>query len=82
MCIRKKVKYFTQEEIDNINDNGGYLIIVNNNIIDIKRLINNHPGGNNCLIKKLGTDCTKDLNFHSKSALKILKTLEIGRFKK
>ena len=72
-----KTKY-TIDDINNINNNGGKLILVGKKVVDISNLLDNHPGGNNCLIKKLGTDCSKDINYHSKDAKKIVKKLVIG----
>ena len=37
-------------------------ILANNNIYDITKFINEHPGGQECLLKKAGTDCTYDYN--------------------
>jgi cytochrome b involved in lipid metabolism len=84
MCILSKSKelYYSQEDIDNINKNGGNLIIVNKKIYDISNIINYHPGGKDCLIKKIGQDCTKDLNFHSSKVKKILNKLYVGKLKK
>jgi len=43
-------------------------IFANHKIYNVETLINNHPGGSTCILKKLGTDCTQDYNFHSNSA--------------
>jgi len=83
MCINKKPVYFSQEDINELNNNNNNnLIIVNNKIYDISVIINNHPGGKECLLRNLGKDCTKDLNFHSKQTRKLLKKLYIGEYKK
>ena len=69
------MKKYTHQEITNINNAGGKLILVGKKVLDISELIDIHPGGTNCLIKKLGTDCTKDMKFHSASAKKLIKKL-------
>lgn len=53
MCLKFNNNiYLTQEEIDNINNNGDYLVIVNNNVLNISSIINIHPGGKEILLKK------------------------------
>ena len=79
-----KTKYtkYTIDDINNINNNSdsdSKLILIGKKVVDITILIDNHPGGNNCLLKKLGTDCTKDMKFHSASAKKLIKKLTIGK---
>ena len=75
-----KTKYtkYTIDDINNINNNGGKLILVGKKVVDISNLLDIHPGGNDCLLKKLGTDCSKDINYHSKDAKKLVKKLTIG----
>jgi cytochrome b involved in lipid metabolism len=41
------------------------LIYAHGKTYDISELIRKHPGGENCLIKKVGKDCSTDYNFHS-----------------
>ena len=60
------INKYTIDDINNINKNGGKLILIGKKVLDISELLDNHPGGNNCLLKKLGTDCSKDINYHSK----------------
>ena len=72
------INKYTIDDINNINKNGGKLILVGKKVVDISELLDIHPGGNNCLLKKLGTDCTKDMKFHSKNANKLIKKLSIG----
>ena len=55
------------------------LIYANGKIYDISELIKKHPGGENCLIKKVGKDCSKDYNFHSKKGKNEGKIYEIRK---
>jgi 4-hydroxysphinganine ceramide fatty acyl 2-hydroxylase len=83
MCINKKNNYYSQEDINNLNNNHNCkLIIVNNNVYDITSVINFHPGGKECILNKLGKDCSKDLSFHSKQTKQLLKKFYVGKFKK
>ena len=83
MCTNNKNKYYSKEDINNINNTTRYkLIIVNNKIYDISELIDIHPGGKDCLLKKIGQDCTRDLNFHTNKTKKLLKKLYVGKLKK
>ena len=41
------------------------IIWANGNKYDVEKLLDNHPGGNQCIIKKQNTDCTVDYKFHS-----------------
>lgn len=56
------------------------IIIVGNKVYDITSFFESkiHPGGNDCLQKKNGTDCTIDLKFHSGKANVLLKKYFIG----
>ena len=72
------INKYTIDDINNINKNGGKLILIGKKVVDISKLLGIHPGGNNCLLKKLGTDCIEDMKFHSKNANKLIKKLTIG----
>ena len=47
------INKYTIDDINNINKNGGKLILVGKKVVDISELLDIHPGGNNCLLKKL-----------------------------
>lgn len=70
----------SMEKIDDLIKDGKIIIIVKKKVYDITNFKNLHPGGKDCLIKKNGTDCTSDLNFHSKKAKKMLSLFYIGNF--
>lgn len=75
-------KYYTKEEIFLHNSSESCWIIVKNKVYDITPFLKNHPGGQNSLIKKGGSDCTTDLNFHSKYAKEMMEIFYIGKVKK
>jgi len=68
------------QELYELINNGKKYIIINNNILNIKEYIVNHPGGDNVLIDSIGKDVTNEYNDigHSKSANNILDTLKVG----
>ncbi len=75
-------KQISMKEIQNkIEIDKRIIIIVQKKVYDITVFVdsNLHPGKNDCLIKKNGTDCTEDLKkFHSSKANDLLKFFYIG----
>lgn len=59
------MRVWSHNEINTANEKGRFLIIVDNKIYDIEFIINNHPGGNTCLLNNIGNDCSKSYQFHS-----------------
>ncbi len=57
------------------------IIYANGKTYDASKIIKNHPGGEKCLLRKIGQDCTKDYNFHSKKGKKEWKKYEINKKK-
>lgn len=55
-------------------------ILVGNTIYDATPYIKGHPGGLETILRKTGgvTDCTEDLNFHSKRAQKEWRKFKVG----
>ena len=72
------IKTYTLDEIKTHNKENDCWIIVNKKVYDVTKFINNHPGGKQCLLKKAGTDCTRDLSFHSNDAKKLMLDMKIG----
>ena len=56
-------------------------VICNNRVYDISSMIDEHTGGNDALIKKIGQDVTVDYHFHGRSAQKAWHKLEVGKIK-
>ena len=63
--------------IDNVKASKS-LVICNNRVFDISSLIDNHTGGNDALVKKIGQDVTDDYYFHGRSAQKAWQKLQVG----
>lgn len=72
------MKYVSPNEIFDLIKNNRIIVYRNNYVYDITNLINKHPGGNNCLLKKLGTNCHKDYEYHRDHAKKIWEKYLIG----
>lgn len=74
--------YTVSEVSKNDGSNNVYWIIINNYVYDITSylLLDNHPGGNEVLMKYAGKDATKSFNeIHSGSAFNELEQFKIGR---
>ena len=65
-------EYFDREEIKKHHKENDCWIICSEKVYNITDLINKHPGGKNCLLKRGGgcIDCLTDYKFHSKNAKK------------
>mmetsp|Transcript_17726 Transcript_17726/g.35377 ORF Transcript_17726/g.35377 Transcript_17726/m.35377 type:complete len:219 (+) Transcript_17726:263-919(+) len=63
---------------DNINS---AWLLIDKNIYDVTDYIEKHPGGRKSILKYSGgvKNCREDMNFHSKSAIKMLKAYKIGK---
>lgn len=58
-----------------------YFIVAGNNVYNVASILGGeHPGGDNCLLRRGGgaMDCTRDLHFHSPSGRKKWETLKVG----
>jgi cytochrome b involved in lipid metabolism len=70
--------YLSPDDINNMINSNRLIVFNGNKIYDITDLLDNHPGGNNCLIERCLKDCYKDFNFHSNLAKKHWKKYLIG----
>ena len=77
------MSFFDIKEINRHNKEDSCWIICNKKVYDITELIEKHPGGKSCLLKKGGgnIDCLKDYNFHSKKGKKEWEKYFIGNIK-
>ena len=58
----------------------GIWILCGTSIYDATDFIHSHPGGVKSILRKSGgiVDCTRDMKFHSQSAVKLWKSMKIG----
>ena len=76
------MKYYTRKEIARHNKKTDCWLIANNSVYDVTKFIEKHPIGSEPIIRKAGTDCTIDYNFHSKSSRKVWNEYKIGELKR
>jgi cytochrome b involved in lipid metabolism len=62
--------YYYINEINTHNSINDCWLIVKNKVYDVTRMINTHPGSQNAILRKCGTDVTYDYNFHSNNTRK------------
>ena len=60
-----------------IDEENRILLKLGNQWIDATDFIDKHPGGKESILNKRNQDITKDYNFHSKSARKMIDSLII-----
>ena len=55
-------------------------LVAGGRIYDATQYVHRHPGGERSILKYAGgvKDCTEDMNFHSKNAIRLWKRFEIG----
>lgn len=59
-------------------------LLVGDTIYDATRFLEIHPGGKQSILKKSGgaCDCTADMHFHSRTAIKKMKAHKVGKVRK
>jgi cytochrome b involved in lipid metabolism len=73
------MEIITWEEIKKHKTRDDCWIVANNYVYDVTDFIKLHPGGQESIIKKGGTDCTYDYNFHSFNGKNEWKKYRIGK---
>lgn len=73
-------KKFTLEEIKKHKDEKNAWIVIQKNVYDVTKFLNEHPGGKDVLLEQTGKDSTKEFNDvgHSDNAKKLLDKYKIG----
>ena len=74
-------KYSTELPVytlEQVRESDRMLYILGNKVIDASAVLNKHPGGNDCLYNKKGTDITSDYKFHNPVAQKHIRELVVG----
>jgi cytochrome b involved in lipid metabolism len=71
-------------EIARHNTEDSAWLVVGNDIFDVTKFLQQHPGGKDSILRKAGgvVDCSKDLLFHSKMGRKLWRSCYIGRVQK
>jgi hypothetical protein len=71
-------------EIARHNTEDSAWLVVGNDVFDVTKFLNQHPGGKESILRKSGgvVDCSKDFLFHSKRGRKLWRSCYIGRVQK
>ena len=79
-----RICYYTRAEIRKHNTEASAWIVAGDSVYDVTDYIEHHPGGKYSIMKKTGgaVDCTRDLQFHSKSGQKYWDRFLIGKVTK
>ncbi|CAJ1411215.1 unnamed protein product [Effrenium voratum] len=66
----KELPFFTRAEVAKHTSSEEPYMIIHNRVYNLKPLLGSHPGGDDILLSKAGTDCTKDFEVfeHSEKA--------------
>jgi len=77
---RKGEIQITMCELRRHNHAGSAWLREGKNIYDATPFLDVHPGGVKCIIRKSGgqADCADDMKFHSKKAIKFMKSRKVG----
>jgi cytochrome b involved in lipid metabolism len=65
------------KQITIIDEENRILLKLGNKWIDATEFIDQHPGGKEAILNKRNQDITRDYNFHSKSARKMIDAMII-----
>ena len=69
---------YTIKEVERHNISTDCWLIAHNKVYDVTKFISQHPIGSAPLIKKSGTDCTVDYDFHPKASKEVWEKYKIG----
>ena len=77
---QKPLKSYTICQVRRHNSKVSAWLVAGDRIYDATQYVARHPGGERSILKYAGgvKDCTEDMNFHSKNAVKLWKRFEIG----
>lgn len=75
-----EVKTYTRAEVAQHNKKEDGWFIVNNDIYNVSGFYDDHPGGRDVLLQRIGTDATEDFEAinHSRGAMRKLEALKVG----
>uniref|UniRef100_A0A2K6VWT7 Cytochrome b5 n=1 Tax=Onchocerca volvulus TaxID=6282 RepID=A0A2K6VWT7_ONCVO len=77
---KKNLKEYTTAEVAAHNDVSSTWLIIDNNVYDVTKFLQEHPGGDEVLLEQAGRDATesfKDIG-HSRDAVEMTKEYLIG----
>ena len=81
MGNRQVLPKITKEEVNKMIDEKRIIFFVKDRVIDATDYIGEHPGGSECMRKRVGIECEQDYNFHGKNGRKLWDEMVIGYLK-
>ncbi|VDK71274.1 unnamed protein product [Onchocerca ochengi] len=77
---KKNLKEYTTAEVAAHNDVSSTWIIIDNNVYDVTKFLQEHPGGDEVLLEQAGRDATESFKDtgHSRDAVEMTKEYLIG----
>ena len=78
--LQEGEKYISTCELKRHNNEQSAWLLCGNEVFDATEFIRDHPGGKRSILRKAGgkADCTRDMEFHSKQARKLMKQNRVG----
>jgi len=75
-----KERVFTRSEVEKNDDMDKVLFILHDKVYNVHSFLNEHPGGEEILLEHKGQDASEDFDDvgHSKDAMELMKTYEVG----
>ncbi|XP_073967812.1 cytochrome b5 [Bombus fervidus] len=73
-------KKYTRSEVVSLNCKDKTLFIIHDNVYDVTKFLNEHPGGEEVLLDHGGKDASEDFDDvgHSKDALDLMNNYKVG----
>jgi len=80
LSTRAGERFYTLCQVRRHDHEGSCWIVAGDAVYDVTPILESHPGGGQCLLRKAGGngDCTVDFKFHSRSGREKWKTYRIG----
>lgn len=73
-------RYYTLAQVKKHNNKGSCWVVIHGNVYDLTKFLKEHPGGQEGILEKAGTDATHafDVVGHSKHATEMLEKFKVG----
>ncbi|XP_028519176.1 cytochrome b5 isoform X2 [Exaiptasia diaphana] len=83
MAEEAPMKTFSFEEVKEHNKAGGCWLVIHDNVYDVTKFLDEHPGGEEVLLEQAGGDATENFEDvgHSSDARTLMKDYLIGELK-
>lgn len=74
------VEFYTHEDVKKHNDNHSCWLVIHNDVYDVTKFLNEHPGGEEVLLEQAGKECSEAFEDvgHSTDARELMVKYKIG----